>query len=105
MKLRLPVLLIFALLAPQASAIDVDTLEKSVVRIIVKDGGTGTGVMVARGIILTNEHVVRDGRHIEIRSQYTGATPEAEILWQSNASGPGDTPGGRIESAVCEIGD
>ena len=88
MKLRLPVLLLFALLAPQASAIDVDTLEKSVVRIIVKGRisvSTGTGAIVARGIVLTNEHVVRGGRHIEIRSQHIGATPEVKILWQSKA--------------------
>ena len=88
MKLRLPVLLLFALLTPPASAIDVDTLEKSVVRIIVEGRtsvSTGTGAMVARGIILTNEHVVRGGRRIEIRSQHTAAASEAEILWQSNA--------------------
>ena len=89
MKLRTAVLLLAALLTPAAAAIAVDigTLEKSVVRIVVSlAGGTGTGSgsVVANGVVLTNHHVIEGGTDISVGSKHTGdSLYDARILWQS----------------------
>ena len=89
MRLRTAVLLLATLLTPAAAAIAVDigTLEKSVVRIVVSlaDGiSTGSGSVVANGVVLTNHHVIEDGGRIEVGSKHTGDTLyDARILWKS----------------------
>ena len=89
MRLRAAVLLLATLLTPAAAAIAVDigTLEKSVVRIVVSlAGGTGTGSgsVVANGVVLTNHHVIEGGTDISVGSKHTGDTLyDARILWQS----------------------
>ena len=89
MRLRAAVLLLATLLTPAAAAIavDIDTLEKSVVRIVVSlaDGtGTGSGSVVANGVVLTNHHVIEGGTDISVGSKHTGDTLyDARILWKS----------------------
>ena len=89
MRLRAAVLLLATLLTPAAAAIAVDigTLEKSVVRIVVSlaDGtGTGSGSVVANGVVLTNHHVIEGGTDISVGSKHTGDTLyDARILWKS----------------------
>ena len=89
MRLRTAVLLFATLLTPAAAAIAVDigTLEKSVVRIVISlaDGtGTGSGSVVANGVVLTNHHVIEDGDRIEVGSKHTGDTLyDARIVWKS----------------------
>ena len=89
MRLRAAVLLLATLLTPAATAIAVDigTLEKSVVRIVVSlvDGtGTGSGSVVANGVVLTNHHVIEGGTDISVGSKHTGDTLyDARILWKS----------------------
>ena len=91
MRLRAAVLLLATLLTPAAAAIAVDigTLEKSVVRIVVSlAGGTGTGSgsVVANGVVLTNHHVIEGGTDISVGSKHTGDSVfDARVLWHSSA--------------------
>ena len=89
MKLRAAVLLLATLFIPAAPAlaVDIDTLEKSVVRIDVSlaDGTSGgSGSVVANGVVLTNHHVIEGGTDISVGSKHTGDRfYDARILWQS----------------------
>ena len=87
MRLRAAVLLLATLLNPAAIAVDIGTLEKSVVRIVISlaDGtGTGSGSVVANGVVLTNHHVIEGGTDISVGSKHTGDTLyDARILWKS----------------------
>ncbi len=88
---RQAILIFSTLFAPLALAVDFDTLEKSVLRILVETRthrGSGSGSIIARGIVLTNEHVVNlDGanKRIQVGSEHVDPTrlEDAEILWQS----------------------
>ncbi len=86
--LRLVALSLSTLLVPGALAVDVGTLEKSVVRIIshaTAGFGTGTGLIVARGYVLTNHHVVEGGNRIEVGSKHIGTDLLAAVVkWQSS---------------------
>ena len=85
--LRLIFLLLLSLKFSLALAIDVNTLEKSVPRIIAysSDGtSTGTGLIVAPGVVLTNNHVVEGAQKIEVGSKYMTSRMEAQLLWHSN---------------------
>ncbi len=88
MKLRTAIWFLASLFPSSALAVDVDTLEKSVVRIIAfqgDDAGTGSGTVVAPGIVLTNHHVVVAGSTLKVVPKDIGDTLlEAHVLWQSS---------------------
>ena len=86
--MRTAVWLLASLFLPPALAVDVDTLEKSVVRVIAfqgDDAGTGSGAVVAPDIVLTNHHVIAAGSTLRVVPKHMGATLlEAQVLWQSS---------------------
>lgn len=61
--------------------------EKAVLRVVVEtdrgDIGTGSGSIVAPGYVLTNHHVVTDGRRFSVRLSGSGEQRRARVLWAS----------------------
>ncbi len=88
MKLRTAIWFLASLFLSPALAIDVDILEKSVVRIVAfqgDDAGAGSGAVVAPGIVLTNHHVIAAGSTLRVVPKGAGdALLEAHVLWQSS---------------------
>ena len=90
LPLRPAIFLLIIFFPSSAPAVDVATLEKSVVRIIVTGTGSsstgfGSGSVVANGIVLTNEHVVEDARRVQVISKHTGSRLlDAQVLWASS---------------------
>ncbi len=87
---RLAVLIFSMLFAPLALAVDFDTLEQSILRIVVKTPtatGTGSGSIIAPEIVLTNHHVVDGAIYIQVGSKFVDPAlfedVEIQILWQS----------------------
>ncbi len=74
------------LLATPVRAAEIAEIEKGVVRIITvgaEDIGTGSGLVIAPGRVLTNHHVVRGGRVFFAASKYTTEKKPARLLWSS----------------------
>ena len=88
LPLRPAIFLLIIFFPASAPAVDVATLEKSVVRIIVTGTGsssTGSGSVVANGIVLTNQHVVEDAHRVQVISKHTGSRRlDAQVLWASS---------------------
>ena len=60
--------------------------ERSIVRVITRgtgETGTGSGAVVAPGIVLTNYHVIEDGVEYFVVSSHTGGNLQARVRWQS----------------------
>lgn len=65
---------------------DLDQTEKAVVRVVVETaggGGSGSGSIVAPGYVLTNHHVVVDGRRFGVLLSGSGQHRGARLLWAS----------------------
>ena len=65
---------------------NVDELEKSVVRVIARASNgfsTGTGSVVAPGWVLTNNHVIAEGRQFQVGSRSIGRVLDARVAWKS----------------------
>lgn len=77
---------LFMLFSLAAQAVNVATLDKSVVRVITETAqgtGTGTGSIIASKYVLTNHHVVEGGRQYTVISKHTGSAQIAQLKWQS----------------------
>ncbi len=77
-----------AIVAGQSrSAVDrIREADRSVVRVITllpAGFGTGSGAVVAPGIVLTNHHVVDGGARHQVISAHTGGVQQARVLWGS----------------------
>ncbi len=77
-----------AMVAGQSrSAVDrIREADRSVVRVITllpAGFGTGSGAVVAPGIVLTNHHVVDGGARHQVISAHTGGMREARLRWSS----------------------
>ena len=60
--------------------------DRSVVRVVTllpTGFGTGSGAVVAPGIVLTNHHVVNGGAGHQVISAHTGGMREARVRWES----------------------
>ena len=60
--------------------------DRSVVRVVTllpTGFGTGSGAVVAPGIVLTNHHVVDGGAGYQVISAHTGGMREARVRWES----------------------
>ena len=60
--------------------------DRSVVRVVTllpTGFGTGSGAVVAPGIVLTNHHVVNGGAGHQVISEHTGGMREARLRWGS----------------------
>ncbi|PAB60196.1 2-alkenal reductase [Anaeromicrobium sediminis] len=68
---------------PSVVGITTITIEKDFFFGVRKGQGVGTGVIIdSRGYILTNSHVVNDGKTEEVNVLfYDGSTKNAEVLW------------------------
>jgi S1-C subfamily serine protease len=68
---------------PSVVGITTTTIEKDFFFGVRKGQGVGTGVIIdSRGYILTNSHVVNDGKTEEVKVLfYDGSTKNAEVLW------------------------
>jgi serine protease Do len=69
---------------PSVVGITTITVEQDIFFGIRKGEGVGTGVIVDnRGYILTNSHVINDGKTEEVKVLlYDGRTLKADVLWQ-----------------------
>lgn len=77
-----------AIVAGQSrSAVDrIREADRSVVRVITllpAGFGTGSGAVVAPGIVLTNHHVVDGGARHQVISAHTGGVQQARVRWGS----------------------
>ena len=73
--------------AGQATAVDrIREADRSVVRVVTllpTGFGTGSGAVVAPGVVLTNHHVVNGGAGHQVISAHTGGMREARLRWSS----------------------
>ena len=93
------------LVAPEAvagqsrTAVDrIREADRSVVRVVTllpTGFGTGSGAVVAPGIVLTNHHVVGGGAGHQVISAHTGGMREARLRWESP----------ELDLAVLEVDD
>ena len=77
-----------AIVAGQSrSAVDrIREADRSVVRVVTllpAGFGTGSGAVVAPGIVLTNHHVVDGGARHQVISAHTGGVQQARVRWGS----------------------
>lgn len=73
--------------AQSRTAVDrIREADRSVVRVVTllpTGFGTGSGAVVAPGIVLTNHHVVDGGAGHQVISAHTGGMREARLRWES----------------------
>ena len=76
-----------AVAAQSRTAVDrIREADRSVVRVVtlLPTGlGTGSGAVVAPGIVLTNHHVVDGGARHQVISAHTGGMQQARVRWES----------------------
>lgn len=76
-----------AVAGQSATAVDrIREADRSVVRVVTllpTGFGTGSGAVVAPGIVLTNHHVVNGGAGHQVISAHTGGLREARLRWGS----------------------